>query len=366
MNNWNKYTALPEHAGCRILIFDSASILARNLTDVLEKLGYVDVHALASPKLVLATLLKTVRYHAILVDLSLPDLDGLRLIYQIREHFSAAELPILAIADVDPPDVCNAALLAGANDFLAKPVDQISLALRLRNQLTINSIHNATRVVRHQLERQAANSAAQLHMLIDNSALLAADNDRQALIRHTLFEGKRLLHCDAASMYLVTENKTLRFAMRTRDDTLPTPEIDLYDPQSGAPNERYVSTYCALHQRSVVIDDVYTETRFDLSGTREFDTQSGYRTVSLLTVPMVSGDGKVVGVLQYINKLDSITQAFATFHPDLVGLVEALAAQVAVALDNVSLHHLRRLHQTAENNADAEPSTSVASQGSTR
>lgn len=353
MTNWNKYTAMPEHARCRILIFDSAALLAKNLTDVLGELGYVDVHALTTSKLVMATLLKTVRYHAILVDLSLPDLEGLRLIYQIREHFSAAELPILAIADVDPPDVCNAALLAGANDFLAKPVDRISLALRLRNQLTINSIHNATRVVRHQLERQAANAAAQLNMLIDNSALLAANQDRQALIRHTLFEGKRLLHCDAASMYLVTERKTLRFAMRTRDDTLPVPEIPLFDPQCGEPNERYVSTYCALHKRSVVIDDVYSETRFDLSGTREFDTLSGYRTVSLLTVPMVSGDGKVVGVLQYINKLDSITEAFATFHPDLVALVEALASQVAVALDNLSLHHLRKLHAAIERQQQA-------------
>ena len=48
---------------------------------------------------------------------------------------------------------------------------------------------------------------------------------------------------------------------------------------------------------TVIIDDVYSETRFDLSGTRRFDMESGYRTFSMLCVPLVAHGGEVLGVL---------------------------------------------------------------------
>lgn len=347
MQNIQKYLAFPEHSRCRLLVFDPSSASATRLSSLLGTLGYFDVSTINNPRLAMAALLHSVTYDTLLVDVSLPELEGLKLIYLVRRQYSAAELPILAIADADSPEACNAALLAGANDYLVKPVDTINLALRVRNLLTINGIYNSTRKVHHRLEREVASSAAKLNLLIDNSLLMATTRDQPTLVRHTLFEGKRLLQCDAASMYLVTEQKTLRFAMRTRDDALVSNDIALFDATTGKPNERYVSTYCALRKTSIVIDDVYAETRFDLSGTREFDAHSGYRTVSLLTVPMIPGDGKVVGVLQFINKIDPTTRGFVPFHPDLVAFVEALASQAAVALDNLALNEERMAQDEA-------------------
>ena len=347
MKNINKYTAFPEHARCRILVFDNSAINATALAGLLGKLGYRDVSTIITPRLVVSALQCAVSFDTMLVDLSLPDLEGLKLIYLIRRQFSAAELPILAIVDGASPELCNAALLAGANDYLVKPVDSVNLALRVRNLLTINGIYNSTRNIRYRLEREVANNTAKLNLLIDNSLLMATTTDQPTLIRHTLFEGRRLLHCDAASMYLVTEQNSLRFSMRTRDDALVASDIALFDDTTGQPNERYVSTYCALRKKTIVIDDVYQETRFDLSGTREFDAHSGYRTVSLLTVPMIPSDGKVVGVLQFINKIDPATGTFIPFHPSLVGFVEALASQAAVALENLVLNEERMAQEEA-------------------
>ena len=98
-----------------------------------------------------------------------------------------------------------------------------------------------------------------------------------------------------------------------------------------------MSVYAAVHNRSVRIDDVYTETRFDLGGTRSFDRSSGYRTVSMLTVPIAPRGGEVVGVLQFMNAMEPSTGRIVPFDADIVGLVEALAAQAAVALDNLEL-----------------------------
>jgi HD-GYP domain-containing protein (c-di-GMP phosphodiesterase class II) len=178
-----------------------------------------------------------------------------------------------------------------------------------------------------------------LASLVDNGLLLSRERDRNTLLRHILFGGKRLCNCDAGTMYLMTERGTLQFTLRTNDDhqQLPSLEIPLYDPATGAPNDKYVSIHAALYKKTVVIDDVYTEQRFDLSGTRRFDAGSGYRTVSMLTVPMAPHEGEVIGVLQFLNALDAKTGEIIPFAPELVGFVEALASQSAVALENHNL-----------------------------
>ena len=54
-------------------------------------------------------------------------------------------------------------------------------------------------------------------------------------------------------------------------------------------------------------------------------------------MPLIPRGGDVVGVLQFINKLDAETGAVIPFPAELVPLVEALAAQAAVTLANLAL-----------------------------
>ena len=199
------------------------------------------------------------------------------------------------------------------------------------------SRYKARLVIESNLEREVAARTAKLDMLIENGLMMSMERDRSKLLQHILVEGQRLLHCDGATMYLVTEQKTLQFALRTKADSLPSIEIPVYDEATGRPNEKYVSTYVAAHNKPILIDDVYKETRFDLSGTRRFDHESHYRTVSMLTVPMAPRNGEVIGVLQFMNALEPRTGAIVPFSTDMLVLVKALAAQAAVALDNLQL-----------------------------
>ena len=176
-----------------------------------------------------------------------------------------------------------------------------------------------------------------LASLVDNGLLLSREQDRTVLLKHILFGARDIAQCAAATLYLKTEQNTLVFALRTSDDALPAQEIPLFEPITGAPNERYVVTWAALHNQTVIIDDVYSETRFDLSGTRRFSEDSGFRTVSMLTVPLSPREGEVIGLIQLLNAQDPATGEVIPFHPDIVGYVEALAAQSAVALENQHL-----------------------------
>jgi HD-GYP domain-containing protein (c-di-GMP phosphodiesterase class II) len=298
--------------------------------------GYTRVTIMTDPRRLLP-LLEKETFDLLLLDIDTSTLDGVELTRQIRQRFSQTELPMLITTATAGGKVRNLALAAGANDCLVKPVDPHETSLRVRNLIVIRSLYKAQLAIQRKLEREAAARTAKLDMLIENGLMMSVEHDRSKLLQNILVKGQRLLHCDGATMYLVTEQKTLRFALRTREDSLPSSELPLYDEVSGHPNEKYVSTYAAAHNKSVLIDDVYQETRFDLSGTRRFDAASHYRTISMLTVPMAPRNGEVIGVLQFMNALEPGTGAIVPFSTEILVLVEALAAQAAVALDNLQL-----------------------------
>ena len=59
----------------------------------------------------------------ILMDLSLPRLDGLAATRGIRQHPELSEVPIVAVSAHDSADFHAEALAAGCNDYVAKPID---------------------------------------------------------------------------------------------------------------------------------------------------------------------------------------------------------------------------------------------------
>ena len=108
-------------------------------------------------------------------------------------------------------------------------------------------------------------------------ALLGA-RDFHALLETILLEAKTLCHADGGTLYLRTDDDQLRFVILRNDSlgialggsggaAIPYPPLPLYDPASGAPNERNVATYAALRGESVNIADAYAADGFEFSGT---------------------------------------------------------------------------------------------------
>ncbi|RCW71396.1 HD family phosphohydrolase [Pseudorhodoferax soli] len=211
---------------------------------------------------------------------------------------------------------------------------------RIQSRLKeFNALADAHSVMRESIRartEELRGSRQRLEELIAAGLAMSRERNRINLLQQILWGAKRLTRCDAATLYIVTENRTLRFALRTRDDSLPQEEIPLVRPD-GSDNDQFVSTYVALRNAHVVIDDVYAETRFDLSGTRRFDERTGYRTVSMLALPLAPREGEVIGVLQLMNALDPISGKAVPFSEEDVQIASALAAQAAVSLDNHQL-----------------------------
>ncbi|MBB1074751.1 response regulator [Rhodoferax sp. 4810] len=320
----------------RILACDNSRLDTAFLLSMLEADGYTNVVGVNDSQQVLP-MLHSEPFDLLVLDADMPGIDGVALTGLIRREFSEARLPVLVITASTDKETRNRALASGANDYLSKPVDSVETALRVRNLLNIRNIYKRQQATEQELEHKVKTRTAKLDMLIKNGIMMSMEHDRTTLLDQLLQESRKLLHCDGATLYLVTDDNTLRFAHRTRDDRLPAEEISLFNFDTGLPEERFVSTYVALHNLPVLIDDVALETRFDLSGTRQFDEKTGYKTISLLTVPMASITGDVMGVLQFFNALHPQTGAVIPFDTDTLGLVQALAAQAVVALDNLQL-----------------------------
>jgi DNA-binding response OmpR family regulator len=112
----------------RILLIEDHHRLAGSIVEGLSKLGFgVDAFATAEEGSAAA---KSISYGAMVLDLGLPDRDGLDLIAELRD--AANRLPILILTARDGIDDRVAGLDRGADDYLLKPFAMKELAARLR------------------------------------------------------------------------------------------------------------------------------------------------------------------------------------------------------------------------------------------
>lgn len=98
--------------------FEDNRFMMRRL---LEMGGYRVIEAVNGQEAV--TMAASERPHLILMDLSLPQIDGLSATRQIRQLDGLAAVPIIAISAHDTSDFRSDALNAGCNEYLTKPVD---------------------------------------------------------------------------------------------------------------------------------------------------------------------------------------------------------------------------------------------------
>ena len=208
----------------------------------------------------------------------------------------------------------------------------------------MSSILDTSQPQRSALPANAGEDLMQrLEQLNAVGALLSAERDIDRLLESILVAAKSITRADGGTLYRLTEERSLRFEiMRTTSlkfylggttgNPIPFYPIQLY--KDGKPNNGMVAAYAALTGKTVNIADAYTADGFDFSGTRAFDSKTGYRSKSFLTVPMRNHENEIIGVLQLINAADPKTGEIVAFSASDQRLAESLASQAAIALTN--------------------------------
>jgi HD-GYP domain-containing protein (c-di-GMP phosphodiesterase class II) len=264
-----------------------------------------------------------------------------------------ADLGLEAEPLTDPAKVVQPALIVAsaghkapeglADITISPPADASHSTLRELLRVALSNIALKQQV--KQLEEQARRLHHQFEELNRIGIALSSERDiakLQALILTTM---RQLTSADGASLWLKTvgdHNEPMLFLASSQNTSID----NTYQAFKVPVDEKSVVGYTVSVGTSQMYDDAYQPPPGKPTGGKGFDTQFGYRTKSMLTVPMRNYSNEVVGAIQLINAkrrfdtrltTDTVAAEVVSFRPEDLEMIESIASQAAVAIDNKNL-----------------------------
>lgn len=277
-----------------------------------------------------------------------------------------AKLAVL-MAGAELPDDFEVALIVGANAPLAEALARVSSARVMVLPLPASALV-AEQVIRSALHAALQRRrAAMVDRLLDLSAALVAERDPSTLLELILGEARRITGADAGSIYVAVPPAQTEGSEVSSRSARPTQLRFRFAQNASLPDIRFdeftveisessVVGACVISGEAINLRDCYGDEadRSDKGRSfphdRSFDRRLGYQTRSMLTVPMRTLEGEVLGAIQLINARTSpndprplradedFARRVLPFDAEAERLCRALAAQGAVALDNARLY----------------------------
>jgi len=281
----------------------------------------------------------------------------------LKEHYQKLRVPNIRILGLSNEPFKDPRNDGAVYAYLPPDVPQ-----RLLERMVDNALDHIHLIQsRQEVNERLAGASREIHELNQIGVALSAEHDTGKLLEMILTKSREFTRSDAGSVYLVERIPLQRDQRRLPFNNKPTAENELFEEKlrfSLSQNDslkvpfqemameisdRSIAGYVALSGEVVNIEDAYRlppDAPYVIN--QKFDEDSGYRTKSILTVPMRNQKGKIVGVLQLINakrdraaKLDSLSavaQQVVPFTGRQQEVVFSLASQAAVALENSLLY----------------------------
>jgi HD-GYP domain-containing protein (c-di-GMP phosphodiesterase class II) len=271
-----------------------------------------------------------------LADLEYDDLGALCKL--VHGHRGARLIGVLGERSVN--GIADASLFACLPRKASRALVEKTIAAAFAN-IELAEREHAARVELRRTQRE-------MEMLNRIGMALSSTHDVNALLDLILSKAREITGADAGSLYLVEEEREgerrLRFKL-TQNDSMKFPFTEFTMPIT----ENSMAGYVALRGELIHLSDAYAiPPGRPYQFNPKFDQESGYRTRSMLTLPMKNGKGETIGVLQLINckrdraaRLSSaqvVEREAQTFPQRAVRLALSLASQAAVAYENSRLY----------------------------
>jgi len=138
-------TAFPGDAPSRakILVVDDEPSVRELEVSVLGELGHHVIEAANGQEAV--RLAREQQPDLILLDLMMPGLPGINVCRQLRDDQRTSDARIIVVSGADAKQAVEESILAGAADFLGKPLDVLELMVRVRSMLRVRNIQDPDR-----------------------------------------------------------------------------------------------------------------------------------------------------------------------------------------------------------------------------
>ena len=185
----------------KILIVDDERSIRNTLKDILEFEKYQV--ELAEDGLVALEITKTTTFDAIFLDIKMPQMDGIEVLQQMREH--GIETPIVMISGHGNIETAVECIKKGAYDFIEKPIDLNRLLVVIRNALDKTTLVTETKILKKKVDKKYAmiGESLAIHKLrqmiemvapTDARVLITGDNGtgKEVVARHIYQQSHRV------------------------------------------------------------------------------------------------------------------------------------------------------------------------------
>jgi HD-GYP domain-containing protein (c-di-GMP phosphodiesterase class II) len=216
----------------------------------------------------------------------------------------------------------------------------IYLLLNVKGQLTaLPPVGNGQNDALRRLGVAMISETEQLDILRELGIELSRVQDVDILMERILSEARRFVNADAGSIY-IRDGELLHFTY-TQNDTLQQrlgkDEKLMYSTFTMPINTKSIAGYAASTGKALNITDAYTipeEAPYGFD--RHFDETSRYETHSMLTIPLNTAKGDILGILQVINAQDA-EKKIISFSKNAEKMMHHFASIAAVALERAQM-----------------------------
>jgi len=348
-----------------LLLVGSVFTRVRELADAIIAMGGIRVNVCARVQDVVDEAIRTCPT-SILIDLRGTGLDGLGILEALKRSQEVGAVPIMLLGDAAAEPIRGTAFGRGLTDFLTDGVTvaEIVARVRIHSNSYLNIIRRnrtATAYESLQVELRAANRSLEearrqlaerarnpddLQWQLRVSGLMQIGielnqiQDFHTLMDRILSEARHLLRSEAGTIFL-REGDSLRFAffhneaLAQRTATGETPHVSTFRVPI---TDRSLAGWVCLTGQPLHIPDCYripqqAPYRFDSS----FDQLLGYRTCSMVAMPLKNQSGRILGVIELINPRSQDGRSVIGFTAEDIRLLEHFASIATVAIERTNL-----------------------------
>ena len=159
--------------------------------------------------------------------------------------------------------------------------------------------------------------------LVNIGQAVAAEKDIDTLIKTIAEETKTAMNADRCTVFLYDKEKNELYSKVATG--LDTKELRI-------PADKGIAGHVVKTGETINIKDAYNDKRFN----PDVDKKTGYRTKTILCMPIKNFNQEIIGVFQVINKFDEY------FTPDDEDLLVAIASSAGISLENARLFERQR------------------------
>jgi len=331
---------------------DNRDLLARRL----ERDGYSVVTAAHGREAL--EIVRDREVDIVLLDVMMPIMDGYETLSALKADDELRHIPVIMLTSLSDEGSLAACIQAGAEDHLPRPFDPVLLRARLSGSLENKRARDRERryLARILAEKKRADDL--IHGVIPIGVALTGERNEARILERTVAEARRFCGADGGVLFL-REVESL-FVVQLQCDSLETsmsPGSIPTTPPGGVParvrlgDARHAKRpeVIAAQQGETVVFEAKSPGDYDLSAVEAFDAAQGYKTLSLVYVPLrASADAEISGVLQLWNATRPTDGAPVHFTKSTVEMLQSLSSLAAAALvayrrESELRHRIRRL-----------------------